>query len=125
MVGKSNAHYQITALLGQGGMGEVYRARDRHLDRDVALKIVPEAFATDPERLSRFEREAKVLASLNHTNIASIYTIARDGTWETYYRFEVPPSGYVHHEFPEGFSAHWVRVRIDKDAIATVYFVYT
>jgi len=48
-----------------------------------------------------------------------------DGTWETYYRFEVPPSGYVHHEFPEGFSAHWVRVRIDKDTIATVYFVYT
>src|SRR6266850_5598733 len=65
--------YDIKALIGQGGMGEVYRARDTKLDRDVAIKILPAGFATDPERLARFEREAKTLASLNHPNIAQIY----------------------------------------------------
>jgi serine/threonine protein kinase len=58
--------YEIISALGAGGMGEVYRARDTQLNRDVALKIVPEAFATDPDRLARFKREAQVLASLNH-----------------------------------------------------------
>ena len=65
--------YQVTAKIGQGGMGEVWQARDTKLDRDVALKVLPEAFTADPERLARFEREAKVLASLNHPNIGSIY----------------------------------------------------
>src|SRR5499426_1384319 len=65
--------YEITATLGAGGMGEVYRARDTRLKRDVALKILPESFATDPERLARFQREAEVLASLNHPNIAAIH----------------------------------------------------
>ena len=65
--------YKVTALIGQGGMGEVYQARDTKLDRDVALKVLPEAFTADPDRLARFEREAKVLASLNHPNIGSIY----------------------------------------------------
>ena len=65
--------YSVTAKIGQGGMGEVYRARDTKLDRDVALKVLPDHFADDPERLARFQREAKVLASLNHPNIASIY----------------------------------------------------
>ena len=65
--------YEVSAKIGEGGMGEVYRARDTALDRDVALKVLPEAFTQDPERLARFEREAKLLASLNHTNIASIY----------------------------------------------------
>ena len=65
--------YQVTAKIGEGGMGEVYRARDTKLDRDVALKVLPEAFTSDPDRLARFEREAKVLASLNHPNIGSIY----------------------------------------------------
>ncbi|MEE8128983.1 MAG: protein kinase [Vicinamibacterales bacterium] len=65
--------YQITAKFGEGGMGEVYQARDTKLDRDVALKVLPEAFTSDPDRLARFEREAKVLASLNHPNIGSIY----------------------------------------------------
>ena len=57
--------YSVTAKIGEGGMGEVYRARDTKLDRDVALKVLPEAFTSDPDRLARFEREAKVLASLN------------------------------------------------------------
>ncbi len=65
--------YEVTALIGQGGMGEVYRARDTKLGRDVALKVLPDVFADDPERLARFQREARVLASLNHPNIASIY----------------------------------------------------
>ena len=65
--------YQVTAKIGEGGMGEVYRARDTKLDRDVALKVLPEAFTSDPDRLARFEREAKVLASLNHTNIGGIH----------------------------------------------------
>ena len=65
--------YEIVALIGAGGMGEVYRARDRNLTRDVALKILPELFAHDPERLARFTREANLLATLNHPNIAAIY----------------------------------------------------
>jgi len=65
--------YEVTAPIGVGGMGEVYRARDARLKRDVALKILPESFASDPERLARFQREAEVLASLNHPHIAAIY----------------------------------------------------
>ena len=65
--------YEVTGPLGAGGMGEVYRARDTKLHRDVALKILPELFSRDPERLARFEREAQVLASLNHPSIAGIY----------------------------------------------------
>jgi serine/threonine protein kinase len=69
--------YDVTALLGAGGMGEVYRARDRRLKREVAIKVLPEAFARDAERLARFEREAQALASLNHPNIGSIYELAQ------------------------------------------------
>ena len=65
--------YHVTAKIGEGGMGEVYRARDTKLDRDVALKVLPHAFTDDPDRLARFEREAKVLASLNHPNIGGIH----------------------------------------------------
>ena len=65
--------YKVAKLIGEGGMGEVWQARDTKLDRDVALKVLPEAFTSDPDRLARFEREAKVLASLNHPNIGSIY----------------------------------------------------
>jgi serine/threonine protein kinase len=67
--------YEIVASLGAGGMGEVYRARDSRLKRDVALKILPESFASDPERLARFQREAEVLGSINHPLIAHIYGI--------------------------------------------------
>ena len=73
--------YEVTARIGVGGMGEVYQARDTKLDRDVALKVLPDAFTSDPDRLARFEREAKVLASLNHPNIGSIYGLEEaDGT---------------------------------------------
>jgi serine/threonine protein kinase len=65
--------YELRDLIGQGGMGEVYRGHDTKLNRAIALKILPEAFALDPERLSRFKREAQLLASLNHTNIAGIF----------------------------------------------------
>jgi serine/threonine protein kinase len=65
--------YEIIGALGAGGMGEVYRARDTKLQRDVALKILPDLFAADPDRLARFEREAQLLASLNHPNIATIH----------------------------------------------------
>src|SRR6195256_6198440 len=65
--------YEILSALGAGGMGEVYRARDTKLDRDVAIKILPNAFVSDAERVARFQREAKTLASLNHPNIAAIY----------------------------------------------------
>jgi eukaryotic-like serine/threonine-protein kinase len=72
-VGTRLGGYEIAGTLGAGGMGEVYRARDLRLKRDVALKILPASFATDPDRLARFQREAEVLASLNHPNIAAIY----------------------------------------------------
>ena len=72
-VGDKLGPYEILAPIGAGGMGEVYRARDTKLDRDVAIKVLPAVLAQDPERLARFEREAKVLAALNHPNIAQIY----------------------------------------------------
>ncbi|MDX1643990.1 MAG: protein kinase, partial [Thermoanaerobaculia bacterium] len=78
MIGTKLSHYEITAKLGEGGMGEVYRARDTKLGREVAIKVLPEAFTSDPERFARFEREAQVLASLNHPNIAGIYELAAD-----------------------------------------------
>src|SRR4030081_1432654 len=71
--GTSVGPYEILAPLGAGGMGEVYRAKDTRLKRDVALKVLPEAFANDPARMARFQREAEVLASLNHPNIAQVY----------------------------------------------------
>ena len=80
--------YEVVALIGAGGMGEVYRAHDTKLARDVAIKVLPAKFVNDPERLSRFQREARMLAALNHANIATIYgleqsggvTLPRDGT---------------------------------------------
>lgn len=72
-IGKQIGAYRIRSLLGAGGMGEVYRATDTTLARDVAIKVLPASFARDPERLHRFEREARVLAALNHPHIAAIY----------------------------------------------------
>jgi len=75
MIGESIAHYRITGKLGEGGMGAVYRATDEKLQRDVALKLLPDGLATDPSWRNRFEREAQMLAALNHPNIASVYGI--------------------------------------------------
>src|SRR5262252_5247451 len=75
MIGTKLAHYEITTHLGSGGMGDVYQATDSKLGRSVAIKFLPEAFSHDTERVARFQREARVLASLNHSNIAAIYGV--------------------------------------------------
>ncbi len=80
MIGQNIAHYTIIEKIGEGGMGEVYRATDTKLNRDVALKVLPEAFAHDPHRMGRFQREAEVLASLNHPNIAGIHGLEQEGS---------------------------------------------
>src|SRR6266542_1772785 len=72
---ESIAHYRIVCKLGEGGMGAVYRATDTKLNRDVAIKVLPESYALDADRLARFAREAQVLAGLNHPNIAAIYGV--------------------------------------------------
>src|SRR5215468_4190126 len=73
MIGTKLAHYEITSHIGSGGMGDVYQATDTKLGRSVAIKFLPEAFSHDTERVARFQREARLLASLNHPNIASIH----------------------------------------------------
>ena len=73
MIDKTLGHFKVVDKLGEGGMGAVYRAQDTKLGREVAIKVLPDALAHDPERLARFGREAQVLASLNHPNIAAIY----------------------------------------------------
>ena len=75
MIGNSVGPYQVVAKLGEGGMGEVYRARDTRLNRDVAIKVLPASVAADQVRLARFTREAQTLAALNHPNIAAIYGV--------------------------------------------------
>src|SRR5436190_21279993 len=75
MIGTRLAHYEITGHLGTGGMGEVYQDTDSKLGRSVAIKLLPQAFMHDTERVARFEREARLLASLNHPNIAAIYGV--------------------------------------------------
>ena len=86
--------YQVTAQIGAGGMGEVYQAHDTKLGRDVAIKVLPEAFAHDPERLSRFQREAKTLASLNHPNIAHIYGL-EENAGSSYLMMELVPGDTI------------------------------
>ena len=79
MIGERLAHYEVLDFLGKGGMGEVYRARDARLDREVALKVLPAAMAADPARLKRFEREARSLAGLNHPHIVTLYSVEEAG----------------------------------------------
>ena len=75
LIGRSLGSYRIVDKIGEGGMGEVYRARDERLDRNVAIKVLAEHFAKDPERRERFEREARAVSSLNHPNICTLYDI--------------------------------------------------
>ena len=100
--------YVIVAPLGAGGMGEVYRAMDTKLDREVAIKILPEALARDPERLQRFEREAKVLAALNHPNIAQIYAIEEGALV-----MELVEGQPLHGHLPVGTALHYARQLAD------------
>src|SRR5438105_2594674 len=79
MIGTKLAHYEITSHLGSGGFGDVYQATDSKLGRSVAIKLLPEAFARDADRVVRFDREARVLATLNHPNIAAIYGVEDSG----------------------------------------------
>src|SRR5687767_12089688 len=79
MIGRTLAHYEIVSALGKGGMGEVFLARDTKLGRDVAIKTLPDEYARDPDRLARFEREARFLATLEHPNIAGIHGLEESG----------------------------------------------
>ena len=72
-IGQRLGNYTVLSLIGRGGMGDAYRARDTQLERDLALKLLPDAFASDPERLARFQREAQLLAQLTHPNIAAVF----------------------------------------------------
>ena len=124
MIGTTLSHFRVTAKLGEGGMGEVYRAEDTKLGRDVAIKVLPEAVAADPERLARFEREAKVLASLNHPNIAAIYSFERatagrgagrfDGDQEREGASPSPTSEAVHFLVMELVEGEDLKERIER-----------
>jgi serine/threonine protein kinase len=105
MIGKTLGHYQVLEKLGAGGMGEVYRARDPRLGRDVALKVLPEAFARDPERMARFEREAQVLASLNHPNIAQLYGLEENALVMEYVPGDTGKRLYAGETAPETLAA--------------------
>ena len=78
MIGKSLGHYEVLDIIGSGGMGQVYRARDQKLGRDVAIKLLPDSLRADEKALTRFEREARALAALNHPNIVTIYAIEKE-----------------------------------------------
>ena len=80
MIGTTLLHYRIVGTLGSGGMGEVYAAEDTRLNRRVALKLLPSATATDPERLHRFRREAQAIAALNHPNVVTVYSVEEAGS---------------------------------------------
>jgi serine/threonine protein kinase len=80
LIGQTLAHYRITAAIGAGGMGEVYRATDTKLGRDVALKVLPAEMAASPERLERFRREAKALAALDHPGVVGVHSVETAST---------------------------------------------
>jgi serine/threonine protein kinase/Tfp pilus assembly protein PilF len=104
MIGKNLGHYEITRLLGKGGMGEVYQARDAKLDRDVALKILPRRTASDPLRKARFAREARALAALNHPNIVTIHSV-EDEVEIPFLTMELVQGTDLGQQIPEGGMA--------------------
>ena len=89
--------YEVVSMVGAGGMGEVYRARDPHLNRDIALKILPELFARDPDRVARFKREAQVLAALNHPHIAVDILLFYAGAYSAEQLDVIPGFGFKFH----------------------------
>jgi serine/threonine protein kinase/Tol biopolymer transport system component len=117
LIGQTFSHFEITGKLGEGGMGEVYRARDTKLGREVAIKVLPEAVAGDPERLARFEREAKVLAALNHPNIAAIYSLESSGEPADPLAAG-PPQPAVHFLAMELAEGEDLEERIDRGPVA-------
>ena len=107
--GQQLLHYRLIGKIGEGGMGVVWKALDTTLDREVAIKVLPEAFIADTERLTRFEREAKLLAALNHPNIASIYGLHEEPATES----EAAPRQHVSEE------------RVDRSVDVDRPYVYT
>ncbi|MBZ5636168.1 MAG: protein kinase [Acidobacteriia bacterium] len=105
-IGDKLGHYQVISLLGQGGMGEVYRATDTKLDRDVAIKVLPQVLAHDPERLARFEREAKVLASLDHPLIGHLQGIVDSEDARGLVLALIEQDGWSHRRNRQSTSAH-------------------
>ena len=119
MIGTSVSHFEITAKLGEGGMGEVYRAEDTKLGREVAIKFLPDSLASDPERLARFEREAKVLASLNHPNIAAIFSFEQASVNPQPASSRVPkaPAQSIHFLVMELVEGLDLKERIDRGPV--------
>ena len=105
MTGTSLGGYHLQALIGAGGMGEVYRAHDAKLGRDVAIKILPSAFTSNPDRLARFEREARMLAALNHANICAIYGF-EEAQGVRFLILELVEGDTLAHELAQASNAH-------------------
>jgi serine/threonine-protein kinase len=112
VIGATLSHFRITAKLGEGGMGEVWRAEDTRLGREVAIKVLPERFSADPERLARFEREARVLASLSHPNIAGLYEVGEATV-------ELPEATTVHYLVMEMVEGETLAERIGRGPVPT------
>ena len=104
MIGKTLAHCEIASQLGKGGMGEVCKAKDRKLGRDVAIKVLPEEFAQDADRVARFQREAKLSAFLKHPNIAAIYGLEESSSIKYLVLDLLANSYYQHADFALGFQ---------------------
>jgi len=109
--------YEIVTAIGAGGMGEVYRARDTRLGRDVAAKVLPETFSPDAERMGRFRREAQVLASLNHPNIAAIYGF--EDSSKVTLLFQVNPNLQYVHGWPYDVSADGKKFVVDTQSVGS------
>src|SRR5262245_8231780 len=101
MIGTRLGHYEITGHLGSGGMGDVYQATDTKLERNVAVKFLPEAFTHDTDRVARFQREARVLASLNHSGIAAIYGL-EESAGRTFLVMELVPGETLERRVSKG-----------------------